>query len=63
MFKRRTRTESVRLRVLGARELSLVTGGGDSAAPNLANLANADREFVPGNVRGQPAVNTPSLRN
>jgi Di-haem cytochrome c peroxidase len=26
------------------------------------NLANADRGFVPGNVRGQPRVNTPSLR-
>ncbi|HEU4726258.1 MAG TPA: cytochrome c peroxidase [Kofleriaceae bacterium] len=26
------------------------------------NLANADRGFVPGNVRGQPQVNTPSLR-
>ncbi len=26
------------------------------------NLANADRGFVPGNVRGQPKVNTPSLR-
>ncbi len=26
------------------------------------NLANADRGFIPGNVRGQPQVNTPSLR-
>jgi cytochrome c peroxidase/DNA-binding beta-propeller fold protein YncE len=26
------------------------------------NLANPDRGFVPGNVRGQPSVNTPSLR-
>jgi cytochrome c peroxidase/DNA-binding beta-propeller fold protein YncE len=26
------------------------------------NLANADRGFVPGNLRGQPASNTPSLR-
>jgi len=26
------------------------------------NLANADRGFVPGNLRGSPAVNTPSLR-
>jgi cytochrome c peroxidase len=26
------------------------------------NLANADRGFVPGNVRGQPQSNTPSLR-
>jgi hypothetical protein len=26
------------------------------------NLANADRGFVPGNVRGQPSSNTPSLR-
>jgi cytochrome c peroxidase len=26
------------------------------------NLANPDRGFVPGNVRGQPRVNTPSLR-
>jgi len=26
------------------------------------NLANADRGFVPGNVRGQPKSNTPSLR-
>jgi hypothetical protein len=26
------------------------------------NLANVDRGFVPGNVRGQPASNTPSLR-
>jgi cytochrome c peroxidase len=26
------------------------------------NLANADRGFVPGNVRGQPQANTPSLR-
>jgi DNA-binding beta-propeller fold protein YncE len=26
------------------------------------NLGNAERGFVPGNVRGQPAVNTPSLR-
>jgi DNA-binding beta-propeller fold protein YncE len=26
------------------------------------NLANADRGFVPGNLRGQPAINTPSLR-
>ncbi|MBC7977579.1 MAG: hypothetical protein H7138_21595, partial [Myxococcales bacterium] len=26
------------------------------------NLANADRGFVPGNVRGSPLVNTPSLR-
>jgi cytochrome c peroxidase len=26
------------------------------------NLANPDRGFVPGNVRGQPKVNTPSLR-
>lgn len=28
----------------------------------LVNLANADRQFIPGNVRGQPMVNTPSLR-
>jgi hypothetical protein len=28
----------------------------------LVNLANADRQFVPGNPRGQPMVNTPSLR-
>jgi DNA-binding beta-propeller fold protein YncE len=28
----------------------------------LVNLANVDRQFVPGNVRGQPMVNTPSLR-
>jgi cytochrome c peroxidase len=26
------------------------------------NLANADRGFIPGNVRGQPQSNTPSLR-
>jgi hypothetical protein len=26
------------------------------------NLANVDRGFVPGNVRGQPQANTPSLR-
>jgi DNA-binding beta-propeller fold protein YncE len=26
------------------------------------NLANADRGFVPGNVRGRPQVNTPSIR-
>jgi cytochrome c peroxidase len=26
------------------------------------NLANADRGFIPGNVRGQPSSNTPSLR-
>jgi cytochrome c peroxidase len=26
------------------------------------NLANADRGFVPGNLRGQPKTNTPSLR-
>ena len=26
------------------------------------NLANADRGFIPGNVRGQPRVNTPSIR-
>lgn len=26
------------------------------------NLADPDRGFVPGNVRGQPSVNTPSLR-
>ncbi len=26
------------------------------------NLANVDRGFVPGNLRGQPATNTPSLR-
>jgi YVTN family beta-propeller protein len=26
------------------------------------NLANADRGFIPGNVRGQPQANTPSLR-
>jgi cytochrome c peroxidase len=26
------------------------------------NLGNADRGFVPGNVRGRPATNTPSLR-
>ncbi|HUQ03894.1 MAG TPA: cytochrome c peroxidase [Kofleriaceae bacterium] len=26
------------------------------------NLANADRGFVPGNLRGSPATNTPSLR-
>jgi hypothetical protein len=26
------------------------------------NLANADRGFIPGNLRGQPQVNTPSLR-
>jgi DNA-binding beta-propeller fold protein YncE/cytochrome c peroxidase len=31
-------------------------------ALTLVNLANADRGFVPGAVRGQPAVNTPSLR-
>src|SRR5262249_17721480 len=26
------------------------------------NLANADRGFIPGNLRGQPQSNTPSLR-
>jgi hypothetical protein len=26
------------------------------------NLANADRGFIPGNLRGQPKTNTPSLR-
>ncbi|HZJ62249.1 MAG TPA: hypothetical protein VFD36_01900, partial [Kofleriaceae bacterium] len=26
------------------------------------NLANVDRGFIPGNVRGQPQSNTPSLR-
>jgi DNA-binding beta-propeller fold protein YncE len=28
----------------------------------LVNLANVDRQFMPGNVRGQPMINTPSLR-
>jgi cytochrome c peroxidase len=27
------------------------------------NLGDADRQFMPGNVRGAPAMNTPSLRN
>ncbi|HTM20771.1 MAG TPA: hypothetical protein VL172_09695 [Kofleriaceae bacterium] len=28
----------------------------------IFNLGNVDRGFVPGNVRGRPAINTPSLR-
>jgi hypothetical protein len=46
---------------------ALATPGSQAETDRLSaiikvNLANVDRGFVPGNVRGQPQVNTPSLR-
>jgi cytochrome c peroxidase len=46
---------------------ALATPGSQAETDRLnaivkVNLANVDRGFVPGNVRGQPQVNTPSLR-